>query len=47
MKTSPNPLPVPNSPPLPFLWERLTADDFAKAVRTSGGVALLPPRIGE
>ena len=30
------------TPPLPFLWDRLTADDFADAVRASGGVALLP-----
>lgn len=29
-------------PPLPYLWERLTADDFAQAVRASDGVALLP-----
>lgn len=29
-------------PTLPFLWDRLTADDFAQAVRASDGIALLP-----
>lgn len=27
---------------LPYLWDRLTADDFARAVRASDGIALLP-----
>lgn len=31
-----------DAPSRPYLWERLTADDFAKAVRASKGVALLP-----